>query len=113
MKRISLHKVMAKLAEEQKVELGLLDDMQNQSKDANAAYRKAMDKVDQLMKEGIRELNVAGKALVRVRPMGHRIEEQVKDLGVAMPKEVANIQKLVDERIREVDAMIKQLQRLA
>ena len=104
---------MAKLAEEQKVELGLLDDMQNQSKDANAAYRKAMDKVDQLMKEGISELNVAGKALVRVRPMGHRIEEQVKDLGVAMPKEVANIQKLVDERIREVDAMIKQLQRLA
>jgi len=119
MKRISLNKVMAKLAEEQtelgqhKVELGLIDEMVSQSKQADKLFAKAMESTGQRVAQSIRELNAAGKALVKVRPIGHRIENASKELGVPVPKEVANLQSFVDQSIREVDAMIKQLQRLA
>jgi malonyl CoA-acyl carrier protein transacylase len=118
MKRISLNKVMAKLAEEKtelgqhKVELGLIEDMVSQSKQADKLFTQAMKSTGDRVAQSIRELNVAGKALVKVRPIGHRIEEASKELGVPVPKEVANLQSFVDQSIREVDAMLKELNRL-
>lgn len=111
---------MAKLADQpenvelnqHKVELGLLEDMVSQSKQADKLFTQAMQNTGDRVAQSIRELNNAGKALVRVRPMGHRIEEASKELGIPVPKEVANLQSFVDQSIREVDEMLKQLNRL-
>lgn len=108
--------VFAKLSkvelEQHKVELGLIDDMVSQSKQADKLFSKAMENTGKRVSQSIRELGVAGKALVKVRPIGNRIEEASKELGVPVPKQVANLQSFVDQSIREVDAMIKKLRSL-
>ena len=103
--------VFAKLSTE-KVELGLIDDMASQSKQADKLFTQAMKNTGERVAQSIRELNNAGKALVKVRPIVHRVEEASKELGLPIPKEVANLQSFVDQSIREVDEMIKQLNRL-
>ena len=109
---------MAKLADEKtelnqhEVELGLIDEMASQSKQADKLFTQAMQNTGERVAQSIRELNNAGKALVKVRPIGHRVEEASKELGLPIPKEVANLQSFVDQSIREVDAMLKQLNRL-
>ena len=100
-------------AEEVKVELGLMDDFKQQAKESFGAYTRAIRKVEQLAKEGINDLNVAGKALVRMNPMKNQIEQQAKDLGVDLPREVEQQMAMVKDQIQEVDALIKQLSRLS
>lgn len=100
------------LSEEVKVELGLMDDFKQQAKESFGAYTRAVRKVEQLAKEGINDLNVAGKALVRMNPMKNQIEQQAKDLGVDLPREVEQQMAMVKDQIQEVDALIKQLSRL-
>ena len=112
MKGISLNKVMAKLAVEQKVELGSMDDFKQQAKESFGAYTRAIRKVEQLAKEGINDLNVAGKALVRMNPIKNQIEQQAKDLGVELPRDVEQQMAMVRDQIQEVDSLIKQLSRL-
>lgn len=97
---------------EVKVELGLMDDFKQQAKESFGAYTRAIRKVEQLAKEGINDLNVAGKALVRMNPMKNQIEQQAKDLGVDLPREVEQQMAMVKDQIQEVDALIKQLSRL-
>ena len=108
--------VFAKLSKvelaKHEVELGLIEDMISQSKQADKLFTQAMESTGQRVAQSIRELNNAGKALVKVRPMGHRVEEASKELGVPVPKQVANLQSFVDQSIREVDAMIKKLRSL-
>ena len=97
---------------EEKVELGLMDDFKQQARESFGAYTRAIRKVEQLAKEGINDLNVAGKALVRMNPMKNQIEQQAKDLGVDLPREVEQQMAMVKDQIQEVDSLIKQLSRL-
>ena len=97
---------------EVKVELGSMDDFKQQAKESFGAYTRAIRKVEQLAKEGINDLNVAGKALVRMNPMKNQIEQQAKDLGVDLPREVEQQMAMVKDQIQEVDSLIKQLSRL-
>lgn len=110
-KKNMLERVVTKLSTE-KVELGLMDDFKKQAKESFGAYRRALSKVEQLAKDGINDLNVAGKALVRLNPMKNQIEQQAKDLGVDLPREVEQQMAIVKGQIQEVDSLIKQLSRL-
>ena len=96
---------------EVKVELGSMDDFKQQAKESFGAYTRAIRKVEQLAKEGINDLNVAGKALVRMNPMKNQIEQQAKDLGVELPRDVEQQMAMVRDQIQEVDSLIKQLSR--
>jgi len=91
MKRISLHKVMAKLAEEQRVELALVDDLQKAQGRATKNALAYMDEADAAKGFLSRALSTAEAALKdyqKAEKLYKEVEAKFKELGMKVPSEV-------------------------
>lgn len=90
MKRISLHKVMAKLAEEQRVELSLVNDFKKVHDDAIQSSLSYIDEADAakgFLSKALDSAEAALKDFQRAEKLHNELEAKFKELGIDVPAE--------------------------
>jgi hypothetical protein len=90
MKRISLHKVMAKLAEEQRVELALVDDfkkVQDKAIQNSLGYIDEADAAKGFLSKALDSAEASLKDFQRAEKLHNELEAKFKELGIDVPAE--------------------------
>ena len=113
MKRISLNKVMAKLAEQpEKVELSMVADFMDEFRYHKGKFEKAEGSV----KEAISTVSEVKKTLSNLqedfkatRSYYNRVESQAKELGLELDSSVVKAADEVDTLIKQTEKMLSDL----
>ena len=112
MKRISLNKVMAKLAEEQKVELSMLGDYLDAFYFYRKNYKKVAEEVEDFLKSGNtykQQLDKLNADLVNTAKYYDKVEAEAKKLGVDLSSDTQASKREIDEMIKESAKLISKL----
>jgi hypothetical protein len=104
MKRVSLNKVMAKLAEEQKVELSMLGDYLDAFYFYRKNFNKAAEEVNDFLKSGSKfkqQLDELNADLVNTAKYYDKVEAEAKKLGVDLSSDTQASKREIDDMIKE------------